>query len=391
MIGVSLENRVGPGRGPRLCYSEPGALSSVRRPHDDVLTLLRTVRDEGSALEGLIWNTCHRFEFYGWLEKPSDCDCVVAQLRSEVFGNEPAGLAVNVLFGQEAWHHLVRTAAGLNSGLPGDADVVEQLQAARRVAEGAGTTGPRLIRLLNEAVATVRAVRRETEWGRHDPGYCLASISRIGEAAGLDLPDCRHVVIGGSTTSCSVLGALRERLEVSPRQMTLIYRSHRGGQIKLLRKAISNGKRVRAQHYTEQAVLEAIAEADVVYFGIDSDAPVLRAHDLREVRDFVERPLTVIDFNTFGSTEGLVAIDGVTVWHAARLEQEVAAYAETMSAEAGFAAAVDEAEAWIAEHLPPPVATKLDMPCIQGQEVAHPWCTGCRVKTSQAMVGSAGQ
>jgi glutamyl-tRNA reductase len=248
-----------------------------------------------------------------------------------------------------------------------------------------------LTRLLAEAVATVRAVRRETEWGRQDPGYCSASISRIDQAAGLHLPECRHVVIGGSTTSCSVLGTLRERFKVSPWQMTLIHRSHRGGQIKMLRKAIGHGRRVRAQSYAERAVIEEIAEADVVYFGIDSDVPVLSADNLREVRDFVERPLTVIDFNTFGSTEGLEAIDGVTVWHAARLEEEVAAYAEAMSAGQGFAAAVDEAETWIAEHAPPPVATRLDMPCIQGQEVTHPCCTGCRVKGAQAMVGSAGR
>jgi ferrochelatase len=389
MIGASLENGVGPGRGPRLGYTRPGAFASIKKPHDDVMALLRAAREQGLTREALIWNTCHRFEFYGWLEKPAKGTCAVARMRSRLFESEPPGLEVNVLFGKEAWHHLARTAAGLNSGLPGDADVVEQLQTAHRVAEAAGTTGPRLKRLLDEATALVESVRGETEWGRHDPGYCLATISRIRQAAGLDLPVCRQVVIGGSTTSCSVLHTLRDRFEVNQRQMTLVYRSHRGGQMKLLRKAIGGGRRLRAQVYTEQAVIKAIAEADVVYFGIDSDEPVLTADDLRGARDFSARPLTVIDFNTFGSTTGLESIDGVTVWNASRLEEEVAAYAEEMSGRNGFAAAVEEAESWIAARTPPAVATALDLPCVPDGQAIHPRCVGCGTGAERVAVRSA--
>ncbi|UCG15342.1 MAG: ferrochelatase [Phycisphaerales bacterium] len=389
MIGASLESRQGPGRGPRLDYTEPRAFASIKKPQDDVLVLLRSAREAGVAREALVWNTCHRFEFYGWLEKPGKGVCAVARARSRLFDKEPPGLEVNVLFGKEAWHHLARTAAGLNSGLPGDADVVAQLQTAHRVAEGAGTAGPRLKRLLDEATSLVESVRGETEWGQHDPGYCLATVSRIREAAGLDLPGCEHVVVGGSTTSCSVLHTLRDRFDVNHRRMTLVYRSHRGGQMKLLRKAIGNGRRLRVQVYTEQAVIEAIAGADVVYFGIDADEPVLKADDLRGVRDFSDRPLTVIDFNTFGSTSGLSSIPGVSVWNASRLEKEVASYAEEMSARDRFAAAIEEAEGWIAERTPPAVATALDLPCLSGGRAVHPRCVGCGTGAESVTVRTA--
>jgi ferrochelatase len=388
MIGASLASRVGVGRGPQVEYTEPATFTSIKKPHDDVLSILRSVSSQGISREALIWNTCHRFEFYGWLEKPPNGHCAVARMRSHLFDGESAGLEVNVLFGKEAWHHLVRTTAGLNSGLPGDSDVAEQLQTAYRVAEGAGTAGPRLKCLLDEAVTLARTVREETEWKRHSRGYCLATISRVCETAGLGMAGRRHLAIGGSTTSCSVLHTLREHFGVNARQMTLVHRSRRTGQIKRLRKAVGSGRRVRVHTYTERAVTDSIAQADVVYFGIDSEGPVLRADDLRGVRDFAKRPLMVIDFNSFGSTVGLETIDGVTVWNAARLEREVAAFAETVCARTGFATALAEVERWIAQRTPPAVLPALDLPCTDQGQAVPPRCTGCRTGLHSEPVGS---
>ncbi len=390
MMGVSLANRLGPGRGPRLEYSQPQALASVKIPHDEVLSVLRGVREQGLAREALIWNTCHRFEFYGWLDGSSERNCVVARLRRRLFASAPDGLEINVLFGDEAWHHLMRTAAGLNSGLPGDADVVEQLQTAHRVAEGAGTAGQRSKCLVDEAVALAHVLREETEWGRQSPGYCLASLARLRDAAGHDLAALRHLVIGGSTTSCSVLHTLRERFDVGERQLALAYRSHKGGQVKLLRKAVGSGQRLRVQSYTDNTVLKALADADVVYFGIDSQEPVVSAEEVRGLRDFAQRPLTVIDFNTFGSAAGLESIEGVTVWNAARLEQEVGAYAEAMCAQEQFGAAVDQAERWIDARTPEPVPPSFHPPCAVGREVTRPRCHQCQMVIEPEAAGRRG-
>ena len=392
MLGLSLPSWVGPGRGPQLLYSGPDELCRFRKPHEQVGALLQKLRRTGGAREALIWNTCHRFEFYGWLDRreaATNGDCAVARIRRELFGREPAGLGVNVLFGVEAWHHLMRTVAGLNSGLPGDRDVVEQLQTAYRLAQRCGAAGPRSKRLVDEAVALAGNVRAETAWGRLSPGYCFAALSRVCQAEGLDWAACRHVVIGGSTTSCSVLHTLAERFDACQRQMTLVYRGHRGGQMKLLRGAIGNGKRLRAQSYSEPAVVRAIAEADVVFFGIDRDRPVLEAEDLRGVRDFTKRPLTVVDFNTFGSTEGLETLGGVRVCDAKRLEEEVAAYAEVMCAEQGFSGAAEETEAWIERRSPKSAPVNLNLPCAQAGEVAPPRCTRCG-KVARITAGSRG-
>ena len=391
MIGVSLRNRVGSGRGPRLLYSEPHELCRVKKPHGGIHAFLQKVREEGGAREALVWNTCHRLEFYGWLENtddPAGRECVIARIRHQLLGSEPEGLNVNVLFGADVWHHLMRTVSGLNSGLPGDAEVVEQLRTAHRTAEQSNMAGPRLRYLVDEAITLAHHVRAETAWGRYDPGYCYAALRRIHKAAGLQLADCRHVVVGGSTTSCSVLHTLCERFDVPRRQTTLVYRGHRGGQMKLLRNAIGSGKRLRAQSYSEGTVVAAIADADVVYFGIDRDQPVLSADDLRGARDFAERPLTIIDFNTFGSTSDVETLEGVTVWDARQLEQEVAAYAEAICAEEWFAGAVEEAEMWIEQHSPTSVTSRLRLPCAGDGEIARPQCRNCRLAAQEVAAGS---
>jgi glutamyl-tRNA reductase len=305
---------------------------------------------------------------------------VIGRTWHQLFRHQPDGLGVNVLLEAEAWHHLMRTVAGLNSGLPGDRDVTEQLQTAYRLADHAGTAGPRSRRLVEQAVAMEHELRNETAWGRYDPGYCLAAFSQISKATGLKPADCRYTVIGGSTTSRAVLEMLADAFDVPKRQMTIVYRGHKGGQMKLIRAALGNGKRVRVQSYSDRAVIEAIARSDVVFFGTDGDEPVLDAEALRRTRDFTQRPLTIVDFNTFGSTCGLEAIEGVTAWKADRLEREVRVYADAMCAQEDFFAAAEEADAWIESRLPELSPPYLDLPCKRrvAWSSAAPPCSHCQ-------------
>ena len=95
------------------------------------------------------------------------------------------------------------------------------------------------------------------------------------------LANARHVVIGGSTTSRSILQSLYTQFSVKESAVTLVYRNHQGGQMKLLRKAVGRGRRLRTQSYTDPTVIEAIADADLVYYGIDREEPVLDPEMLR--------------------------------------------------------------------------------------------------------------
>jgi ferrochelatase len=353
MIGASFEGGVRSGRGPHLRYSDPSVFGRVRKTRKEIRDFLDWIHTQPDVGEAFVWNTCQRIEFYGWLADPTDRQArrsAVERIRSRLYEAEPDGLEVNTLFGIEAWHHLMRTAAGLNSALPGDLDVVAQLETACRTAERAGTAGPRTACVVDSAVAVSRDVRTATTWGHVSHGFCLAALLQVQEVDGAHMDECRHVVIGGSSTSRSVLSALSDQFDVPKQQMTLIYRTHHG-QLKLLRSAIGHGKRLRVQSYSEQAVLAAIAAADFVYFGVDYQEPIFDAGTLGRVRDLKQRPLRVIDFNSFGSIASASPQSGLKIWTAEDLDQAIVDFVEGMRAQPRFSRAVEESEEWIENHL----------------------------------------
>jgi protoheme ferro-lyase/glutamyl-tRNA reductase len=354
MIGASVSGKVHAKHGPEVVHSPPGVFCEVKKTRKELRAFLDWVREEMPVEEAFVWSTCQRIEFFGWhseAEGLADHEWPVAEIRQHLYGAEPEGLKVNVLFGAEGWHHLMRTACGLNSALPGDTDVVAQLQTSCRMGERVGTAGPRVTGLVDSAVALAMEVRENTPWHRFSRGFCAAALSRVHDLTGADLERCRHVVIGGSATSRSVLFTLSERFQVPSRQMTLVYRDHHG-QMKLLRSAIGTGKRLRVHSYSERSVIQAIADADFVFFGIDHSEPVISAEMLAGVRDFPGRPLVVVDFNDSGSVNELDTIDGISVWTADDLDRAVESYADVMCADSQFARAVEQAESWIEARLP---------------------------------------
>ena len=353
LLGASLRGVLDGDAGPRIRHSEPYALARVRKSHQDVGAFLGWVREATPVREAFLWNTCQRTELYAWLPGEWDADgraAVLGRLRRALFGSEPEGLRVTVLEGAAARHHLLRTACGLNSDLPGDRDVSPQLQGALRRAWSAGMAARAAATLVEEALDVARRVNAETRFGDFSTGYCAAALRRVFEVDGLRPGSLRHVTIGGSTTSRSVLEALRTDHGVPPAQLTAVYRDHHG-QMKHLRAAVGGGRRLRVHGYADERVLGAVADTDVVYLGIDQAEPVLETAALGGLRDFDARPLTLIDFNAFGSLGPARVPAGVRIWPAAELDDAVAAHAAITATRAGFAAALGEAEAWITRHL----------------------------------------
>ncbi len=354
MIGASVAGKVRSQHGPDVVHSPSGVFCEVKKTRKELRAFLDWVREETPVEEAFVWSTCQRIEFYGWhseAEGVADHEWPVAEIRQHLYGAEPEGLKVNVLFGAEGWHHLMRTACGLNSALPGDTDVVSQLQTSCRMGERVGTAGAKATGLVDSAVTLAEEVREKTSWGKFSRGFCAAALSRVHDLSGADLERCKHVVIGGSATSRSVLFTLADRFKVSRQQMTLVYRDHHG-QMKLLRNAIGNGTRLRVHSYSERDVIETIADADFVFFGIDHSEPVISAEMLDGVRDFGGRPLVVVDFNDSGSVDELETIDGISVWTSDDLDRAVESYADVMCADKQFAQAVEQAESWIEARLP---------------------------------------
>jgi ferrochelatase len=390
MIGASLAGRLGTGAGPELKHVDDATFACVKRTNEETAQLLTQLAADDLVSEALIWNTCHRYELYAWLRDDSSLSlpCGVAELRKRVVGEQASDEAFNVLIGSAAWKHLTRTAAGLNSGLPGDQDVMTQLNSAYQTAERAGVAGDKLKSLLREAERLAEGLRTETEWGVVAPGYCFAALTQIGDRLPAGLPSREHIVLGGSATSRSILQTLFERFGVPERNVTLVYRAHQGGQMKLLRRAIGNGRRLRADSYSAASVLAAIATADVLYLGVDRTEPILTAEHLRGLRDFEETPLVIVDFNSNGSTAGLEAVPGVTLIDAAALDRAVRAYADELCSLDRFATVVKQAEAWLEQRTNGVNRPDLELPCVQDGKLVNPRCSECNADASRPAAAS---
>jgi glutamyl-tRNA reductase len=127
-------------------------VSATDRPADERERIAVRLRQEHAG-GGVLLSTCHRVELYGFGEPPR----LLGDLRVEQ--------------GEAAVVHLLRVAAGLESALVGEDEVLHQVRDAFRASAAAGRLDHRLHRLFEVAFATGRNARA----GRTASGAGLAA------------------------------------------------------------------------------------------------------------------------------------------------------------------------------------------------------------------------
>lgn len=125
------------------------------------------------AAEVVILSTCNRTEVHAWTGDGDCCQAeragaAIREYLAERGGLEPAAAcdSLYVHYGDDAARHLLRVAAGLDSLVIGENEILGQVKAAFEQAHAAGTTGPVLSVLFRFAVRAGKRVRSETEIGR---------------------------------------------------------------------------------------------------------------------------------------------------------------------------------------------------------------------------------
>lgn len=320
MIGVSVEGRLGTGLGQPMAHVTPDELAALKLPQRAVYDLLRDLAAEPGVRECLVWNTCARMELYAWTDPGSDREELAGRLRQAVFQGAGASTHIVEVRARDAWLHLLRTAVGLNSTMPGDAEVIEQLRAAQRMAAYTGASGSRAQALLDEVDRVVAHVRENTLWGSCMRGYTHAALERALDRQ----PGAgdRCLVVGGSTTSCSVLRYLIDA-GVAPANITLAYRGEgRRRLVQQVREIAGEAlKRLRLGSYDTPELHGAARDADFILLGVDRREHILDGGSLGG-RDG-GRPLTIVDFNTHPSTKGVGDVAGVRLIEAGALAAAV--------------------------------------------------------------------
>lgn len=122
--------------------------------------------------------------------------------------------------GTAAARHVIRVAAGLESAVLGDVDVLRQLRGARQEAVAAGTCGKFVHHLVRVALRTGKQVRHRTALASGGAGIGSATAALVTAPR---VPDTRVVVVGAGVAARGVLAQLRRR---GVDDLTVVNRTH---------------------------------------------------------------------------------------------------------------------------------------------------------------------
>jgi glutamyl-tRNA reductase len=172
--------------------------------HSEIVSLLREQQQAGRS--ALLLSTCNRCEYYwsgsedgeAWLRG-------LAQARGAV-----SQTMLTRHDGEAAVRHLFVVAAGLDSQVLGETEILGQVRRSYDAARAAGTTTRDMDLILSGALAAGRRVRRETMLGRHPSSVSSAAVDLIAERWGT-IGSRGVVVLGAGEAAEGILRALHER------------------------------------------------------------------------------------------------------------------------------------------------------------------------------------
>lgn len=251
----------------------PAALTELR-----ALLAADACSCDDAAPEVAILSTCNRTEIYA--AAGADAERAIRAYLARRGGFDVAALD-EFLFAyrcDDAARHLLRVAAGLDSLVVGENEILGQVKAAFEAAHAAGTTGPVLSALFRYAAQAGKRVRSETEIGRAALSVGAIVVELAQEAFG-PLADRTALLIGAGKMSSIAGQAL---LRAGLRCVLVANRTYDRAE----RLAATLGG--RAVHF--DALADNLAAADIVICSTGAPHLVLRADDVRRALDLRRSP-----------------------------------------------------------------------------------------------------
>jgi glutamyl-tRNA reductase len=156
----------------------------------------------GEDAEAVVLSTCNRTEIY---LAHGDEETAVARAFAEL--SVLAGMteteiapSLYMLTDDAAALHVFRVAAGLDSLIPGEAQILGQVRGAYELAKAADTAGPLLHRLFRQALRVGRRVRNETAIGEN-PASISSAAAELAERVFGSLEGRRILILGAGKMS----------------------------------------------------------------------------------------------------------------------------------------------------------------------------------------------
>jgi glutamyl-tRNA reductase len=275
LLAIGLSHKTAPVR-----TREKAALS-----RESSAALAWDMRVEGVD-ECAVLSTCNRTEVYAAVGEPNAAEellwrALVRHTRLDAAVWRGSGYSHQ---DTEAAGHLFRVAAGLDSMILGESEILGQVRAAAATAAALGVSGPLLDRLFRAARQAARRVRRQTAIGAGAVSVSSVAVSLVCEAF-TELAGRRALLIGagamGEATAGALLGRGLSTLVVANRN---------------LRSAEKLAARFGATPVPLAEIRRELRRADVVIAATASPCWFLSRRDVeRALRGRPARPLVMVD------------------------------------------------------------------------------------------------
>jgi glutamyl-tRNA reductase len=252
-----------------------------------VADALRALAERGSAREAVVVSTCNRAELYVVCDEAAATRQDLVHFVSDFNGVTAAEITPHVydVTDLDVARHLFRVAAGLDSLVMGEPQILGQVKDAHTVATDAHTSGAVLNRLFHSSFAVGKRVRTETGLGSGAVSVSYAAVALARKIFG-DLGGRSVAVIGAG--EMGKLTALHMKSQ-AVKQVTIVSRT----MAHAARTAEAIGGASAAPWEELDAVLAA---SDIVITATGAASPILtKAHVEAVMRPRRNRPLFIID------------------------------------------------------------------------------------------------
>jgi glutamyl-tRNA reductase len=172
-------------------------LERMAVPAPRLTKALHDLAEREHLSEVAVLSTCNRTEIYAYCSRFHAAVGDIVEFLAEYSGADPEEFNDHLYtyFDEAAISHLFSVAAGLDSMIVGEGEILGQVREAWKDAETEGTTATLLGRVFRHAIESGKRVRTETEIGRHPVSISSAAVAVAGEHLG-GLEGCRVLVIG---------------------------------------------------------------------------------------------------------------------------------------------------------------------------------------------------
>jgi glutamyl-tRNA reductase len=253
---------------------------------DDHAKAYRAAADEPAIEGAVIVSTCNRVEIYGEVPAYHTGFLALKRLLGETraVGADELGDALYSHYEDAATEHLFDVAAGLDSMVLGEPQILSQVREAHRRAEAEGASTPALTALFHGAARAGRRVRTETGVGAAPDAFVAAGADLAAEWLG-GLDGVRAVVVGAGQMSALAVKHLHRR---GVGTIRVLNRS--------LERARALAERAAGEHGGLERLGEALATADLVVSATGASGVVIDEERVRgAIAERSGRPLFVLD------------------------------------------------------------------------------------------------